>query len=194
MLRPSGWKRAAIGAAIAALAAAGVTTVTATTASAEARDGVCDANEFCYFYNSDHQGSISDFTGSLADYGATQPSCYDFKGEGAGKGECVKNNAASVWNRTGGTVRVYFNSDYGGATQDFAAGAKTNLNLAATSPHPARATDDDDEEEAVPLVDVPLEEAKHILLDYLSLRSAKAPGVAQAQMLRDREAATTTTR
>ena len=43
-------------------------------------------------------GSISDFTASLDDYGATQPTCYEFKGAGAGKGVCVKNNAASVWN------------------------------------------------------------------------------------------------
>jgi hypothetical protein len=41
---------------------------------------------------------------------------------------CVKNNAASVWNRTGQTVRVYFNSNFAGASQDFASGAKGNLN------------------------------------------------------------------
>ena len=33
---------------------------------------------------------------------------------------CVKNNAASVWNRSSKTVRVYFNTDYAGAHQDFA--------------------------------------------------------------------------
>ena len=56
------------------------------------------------------------------------PSCYDFKGAGNGKGLCVKNNAASVWNRSSKTVRVYFNSGYGGTYQSFAAGAKANLN------------------------------------------------------------------
>ena len=65
---------------------------------------------------------------SLDDYGTTQPSCYEFKGAGNGKGMCVKNNAASVWNRTSKTVRVYFNSNFAGAHQDFAAGAKGNLN------------------------------------------------------------------
>ena len=69
-------------------------------------------------------GSISDFTDSLDDYGTTQPSCYEFKGAGNGKGVCVKNNAASVWNRTSKTVRVYFNSNFAGAHQDFAAGAR----------------------------------------------------------------------
>lgn len=87
-----------------------------------------NSGEFCYYYNSGQEGSISDFTGLENDYGATQPSCYEFKGEGSGKGVCVKNNAASVWNRSDKTVRVYFNSDFGGAHQDFAAGAKGNLN------------------------------------------------------------------
>ncbi|MEU4335426.1 SpoIID/LytB domain-containing protein [Micromonospora lupini] len=100
----------------------------ASPAAAAARDGTCDSGEFCYYYNSNQAGSVSDFTDSLDDYGTTQPTCYDFKGAGAGKGLCVKNNAASVWNRTGKTVRVYFNSNFAGATQDFAAGAKGNLN------------------------------------------------------------------
>lgn len=97
-------------------------------ASAAARDGRCDAGEFCYYFNSNEAGSLSDFTDSLDDYGATQPTCYEFKSSGNGQGICVKNNAASVWNRTSKTVRVFFNSGYAGAHQDFAAGAKGNLN------------------------------------------------------------------
>nr|BFE77350.1 hypothetical protein GCM10020092_106510 [Actinoplanes digitatis] len=101
----------------------------ASPASAAARDGVCDSGEFCYYYNSDNEGSISDFTGSAEDYGTEQPSCYDFKGSRhAGKGMCIKNEAASVWNRSTTTVRVHFNSNFGGAHQDFAVGAKGNLN------------------------------------------------------------------
>ncbi|MGW4500354.1 SpoIID/LytB domain-containing protein [Micromonospora sp. NPDC004336] len=100
----------------------------ASPASAAARDGTCDSGEFCYYYNSDNAGSVSDFVESVEDYGTTQPSCYEFKGAGNGMGLCVKNNAASVWNRTSKTVRVYYNSNFGGATQDFAAGAKGNLN------------------------------------------------------------------
>ncbi|MEU1810665.1 peptidase inhibitor family I36 protein [Micromonospora aurantiaca (nom. illeg.)] len=116
---------AAVGAALA------MTTsilIVATPASAASRDGVCDSGEFCYYYNSNQAGSVSDFTTSIDDYGTTQPTCYEFKGAGNGKGLCVKNNAASVWNRTGKTVRVYYNSNFAGATQDFAAGAKGNLN------------------------------------------------------------------
>ncbi|MFD2023993.1 peptidase inhibitor family I36 protein [Promicromonospora aerolata] len=95
--------------------------------AAGARDGVCASGEFCYYYNSDHAGSVSDFDVSVADYGTTQPSCFDFKGPGNGQGECVKNEAASVWNRSGRTVRVYYNSNYGGTYQAVAAGAKVNL-------------------------------------------------------------------
>ncbi|WP_329519208.1 peptidase inhibitor family I36 protein [Spirillospora sp. NBC_01491] len=112
----------------AALALSGGAAALTSPASAASRDGVCDDGEFCYYYNSGNAGSISDFTGSVSDYGTTQPSCYDFKGAGAGKGLCIKNQAASVWNRSTKTVRVYFNSNYGGTYQDFAAGAKGNLN------------------------------------------------------------------
>lgn len=110
-----------------AIAVSGVG-IAATPAQAASRDGVCDSGEFCYYYNSDFAGSISDHGSSLADYGATQPTCYEFKSAGNGQGQCVKNNAASAWNRTGGTIRVYYNSDFGGTSQDIASGAKVNLN------------------------------------------------------------------
>lgn len=110
------------------MAIGGALLIPASPASAASRDGVCDGGEFCYYFNSDNAGSVSDFTGSVADYGTTQPSCYDFKGPGNGKGECIKNQAASVWNRSSKTVRVYYNSNYGGTYQDFKAGAKGNLN------------------------------------------------------------------
>ena len=117
---------ASVGAALAVTIA--ILGVASPASAAAARDGVCDSGEFCYYYNSDLAGSVSDFTESVEDYGTTQPTCYDFKGEGNGKGVCVKNNAASVWNRTDKTVVVYFNSGFAGASQSFAAGAKGNLN------------------------------------------------------------------
>ncbi|WP_147944512.1 peptidase inhibitor family I36 protein [Microbispora hainanensis] len=114
--------------AAAATMLGGTVLAAASPASAATRNGVCEAGEFCYYFNSDNQGSVSDFTGSVADYGTKQPSCYDFKGPGAGKGKCIKNEAASVWNRSSTTVRVYYNSNYGGSVyQDFAPGAKGNL-------------------------------------------------------------------
>ncbi|MEV0385787.1 peptidase inhibitor family I36 protein [Nonomuraea sp. NPDC050643] len=108
--------------------ALGGTILAAPPVAAAGRDGVCDSGEFCYYFNSGNQGSVSDFTGSVADYGTRQPSCYDFKGPGNGKGQCVKNAAASAWNRTNVTVRVYYNSNHGGDYQDFPPGAKGNLN------------------------------------------------------------------
>ncbi|MFC8722606.1 CHAP domain-containing protein [Kitasatospora sp. NPDC057198] len=101
---------------------------TSVPAFAAGRDGVCESGEFCYYYNSDNAGSVSDFAGSVSNYGSTQPDCYEFKSAGSGQGLCVKNNAASVWNRSARTVRVYYNSGYEGAYQDFAPGAKGNLN------------------------------------------------------------------
>ncbi|GAA2213846.1 hypothetical protein GCM10009850_093090 [Nonomuraea monospora] len=113
---------------LAAVALGGTVLATTAPASAAGRDGVCDSGEFCYYFNSGNQGSVSDFTGSIADYATTQPTCYDFKGPGAGKGQCIKNAAASVWNRSTKTVRVYFNTGHTGTYQDFAAGTKGNLN------------------------------------------------------------------
>jgi murein DD-endopeptidase MepM/ murein hydrolase activator NlpD len=114
--------------AVAAVALIGAVAVPTAANAATARNGVCEAGEFCLYYNSYQAGSVSDFAASISDYGATQPSCYDFKGAGAGKGLCVKNRAASVWNRTSKPVTVYYNSGYAGASQSFASGAKGNLN------------------------------------------------------------------
>src|SRR6478735_6476252 len=121
-------QRKALTVASLALAAATPVLATSTPAFAASRDGVCDSGEFGYYYNSDNAGSIPDFTTSIDDYGTSQPDCYEFKGAGNGQGQCIKNNAASVWNRTGQTVTVYYNTGYAGATQTIAAGAKVNLN------------------------------------------------------------------
>lgn len=119
---------AVVAAAAIALTAPAIMVATAQSAQAAGRNGTCDSGEFCYYYNSDNAGSVSDFTTSVGDYGTTQPSCYDFKGSGSGQGQCIKNDAASVWNRSSKTVRVYFNSNYSGSYQEFASGAKGNLN------------------------------------------------------------------
>lgn len=121
--------RSALAAMLAlAAVAVGVTVASAPAASAAGRDGKCDAGEFCYYYNSNNRGSISDFKESLDNYGDKQPGCYEFKGAGNGKGKCIKNNAASVWNRSGRAVVVYFNSNFGGKSQRIAPGAKAQLN------------------------------------------------------------------
>jgi murein DD-endopeptidase MepM/ murein hydrolase activator NlpD len=101
--------------------------VAAPAAQAAARDGACDPGEFCLYFNSDHQGSVSDFTTSIPDYGDTQPGCYEYRGPGNGKGKCVKNEAAAVWNRTAKPVTVFFNSNYAGESRTIPAGDKVNL-------------------------------------------------------------------
>lgn len=116
---------------IACLAALGTSFIAVSPASAAvARNGVCESGEFCLYYSTNQGGSVSDFAGSVSDYGTSQPTCYEFKSAGAGQGACVKNNAGSVWNRTGRSVRVYYNSGYGGTYQTIAAGGSPNLNSA----------------------------------------------------------------
>lgn len=111
--------------ALAALGAAllSMTVITAPAAqAATAQNGVCESGEFCLYYNSDHGGSLSDFTGSISDYGS-----YTFKSGGSGQGQNVKNNAASVWNRTSAVVTVFYKSGYAGAIDSISTGSKVNL-------------------------------------------------------------------
>jgi len=103
---------------------------TAGTAAAApvARNGVCEAGEFCLYHGHDRTGSVSDFAGSIPNYGATQPTCYEFKGPGTGRGQCVKNNAVSAWNRTSSyKVTVYYNSNYGGNSETYYPGTWGDL-------------------------------------------------------------------
>ncbi|MEV7098745.1 peptidase inhibitor family I36 protein [Amycolatopsis sp. NPDC051045] len=99
--------RRIVRATMAAAAAGTMLMSLASTAHAAARDGHCDNNEFCLYWGINRSESLSDFATSIPDYGATQPTCYEFKGAGRGRLTCVKNNAVSAWNRTGGTVRLY---------------------------------------------------------------------------------------
>ncbi|WP_052589434.1 peptidoglycan DD-metalloendopeptidase family protein [Luteipulveratus mongoliensis] len=96
-------------------------------ADAASRNGKCDTGEFCLNFNSNLKGSWSDFTGSVSDYGAKQPGCYDFKSAGGGKGKCVKNAAGGFWNKTNKSVTIYFNSGYSGKSATVKPGAKGKL-------------------------------------------------------------------
>ncbi|WP_100449044.1 peptidase inhibitor family I36 protein [Glycomyces xiaoerkulensis] len=121
-------RRGAVALALAVLmgAAAALAAVSPAQA-ATARNGICESGEFCLYYNSNNQGSVSDFDGSITNYGPSQPTCYEYRGSGNGKGQCVKNNAASAWNRTGRYVTVFYNSGYKGPIDNFSPGAKANL-------------------------------------------------------------------
>jgi len=100
---------------------------TAPTASATARNGVCESGEFCLYYNSGNAGSRVDLVNSQRDYG-TGSGCITFVSSGSGQGQCVKNNTASVWNRTGKSVFVFYNSDFGGVYDEVPNGAQVDLN------------------------------------------------------------------
>ena len=108
--------------------AIGAGAIAAPPAQAAARDGVCNAGEFCYYYNTGPAGSLSDFTTSVSDYGTNPATCYVFKTAGlAGYNQCIKNNAAAVRNLTSQTVRIYYNSGNSGPYLDIAPGAVINL-------------------------------------------------------------------
>ncbi len=98
----------------------------ATPAQADARNGVCEDGEFCLYYNSNHDGSLVDFTGNVQDYG-TGSGCVKFISSGSGRGQCVKNNAASAWNRKSVPVTIFYKSTWSGAIDSFISGKKANL-------------------------------------------------------------------
>lgn len=114
-------------AALSAAVSLSVTIITAPPAeAATGYNGVCESGEFCLYYNSDNQGSLVDFSGSISTYG-TGTDCIKFISSGSGRSQCVKNNAASAWNRKSVVVTVFFKSGYAGAIDNFTAGAAANL-------------------------------------------------------------------
>jgi surface antigen len=126
--------KAILNLAIGAAMAAGLGAVTAPPASAAPRDGFCEVGEFCYYYNTGLTNSVSDFTTSVANYGTDPATCYVFKTPGyAGYGQCIKNNAAAVYNMSGQTVRIYYYSNFNNGVDtsaaylDIAPGEKRNL-------------------------------------------------------------------
>ncbi|HEV7648435.1 MAG TPA: peptidase inhibitor family I36 protein [Actinophytocola sp.] len=107
--------------ALSIIGLAGTASADVTTQSA--LDGVCQSGEFCLYYNSNEQGSLSDFELGVKDFATVR-----FVATGAGKGELVKNNAASACNKDDNlTARVFFNSNWAGAHDDIAPGTCRNL-------------------------------------------------------------------
>lgn len=94
--------------------------------AATAGNGVCESGEVCLYFNSNHEGSLRDFSGSVKNYGEGA-SCIKFVSRGNGQGKCVKNNAASVWNRKTVPVTVFYKSGWAGSIDSFIGGAKANL-------------------------------------------------------------------
>jgi murein DD-endopeptidase MepM/ murein hydrolase activator NlpD len=91
------------------------------------QNGVCETGEFCLYYNSNNAGSMVDLSGGRKNYGADPATCIKFITSGSGRGLCVKNNAASVWNREAAVVTVFYKSNWAGAIDSIGSGAKVNL-------------------------------------------------------------------
>lgn len=92
-------------------------------ASAATQNGVCESGEICIYYSPNR-------TGSLIDLPYSSRASHDglvFKSAGSGQGQSVRNNAASVWNRSSGQVTVFYNVNWGGILQRIASGAAVNL-------------------------------------------------------------------
>jgi murein DD-endopeptidase MepM/ murein hydrolase activator NlpD len=118
-------KTIAVAAAAAAVATALLTPAPAAQA-ATARNGVCETGEFCLYYNSGNGGSLVDLANSQSDYG-TGAGCITFVSAGNGQGQCIKNNAASVWNREAAVATVFYRSGYSGAIDSIDPGVKADL-------------------------------------------------------------------
>ncbi len=67
-----------------------------------------------------------DMVHSRQDYGSGAD-CTKFITPGAGRGRCVKNNAASGWNREDFAVTVFYKSGWSGAIDTFVSGERANL-------------------------------------------------------------------
>lgn len=104
----------------------GASAAVAPTASAGVNDGRCDSGEVCLYDGTGRTGSMRDVVNSWKDFG-TGSGCAKFV-TGAKRGQCLKNQVGSVWNRTSKTVGVYYNSGYRGAGQKIGAGTAANLN------------------------------------------------------------------
>lgn len=81
--------------------------LTPAVANASDYDGQVNGNEMLFFYNSNYGGSWADFLAQRTDLAG-----YKFLTRGNGKGQYVKNNAASVSNWRNTAARVHFNSDF----------------------------------------------------------------------------------
>lgn len=120
--------RAAKALLVFALTLSSLLIVQTSASAAPTRNGVCEDGEVCFYFNSNQAGALSDMNYPLGDYGSGA-SCNHFLGAGKnGNGYCLKNNAASVWNRTKLIAVVYYNSQFQGASEPFNPGVKANLN------------------------------------------------------------------
>lgn len=96
--------------------------------AAEPRNGVCETGEFCLYFNSDTAGSMVDLANGDQSYGLDPATCVKFLTSGNGRGECVQDETASVWNREGATVTVFAKNGWSGSVDTIGSGVRANLN------------------------------------------------------------------
>lgn len=84
------WRRIRTGlvaAAIAAVAVAGI----GGPAQARSYDGFCESGEVCLYWGGNYYGGVADFVNDIYNYKS-----FRFKGSGAGVGQSLNDNSASV--------------------------------------------------------------------------------------------------
>ncbi|WP_329112833.1 peptidase inhibitor family I36 protein [Streptomyces sp. NBC_01353] len=119
------------------LAVLGANVVAATGAAASptatiAKDGWCDTEEVCLYYNSNLGGGMLDVTYNLLTYVTEDFKC-SLDGSGGldicnGSGSSVWNNAASVRNKSRCDVVIYYNTGQRGPSQLIPRFSWANLN------------------------------------------------------------------
>ncbi|KAA0943139.1 peptidase inhibitor family I36 protein [Streptomyces apricus] len=113
-------KIAAAGAVVAATLAG--TVATSGSAQAAGHNGVCEVDEMCMYWGGNLTGSFHDYFYSTSDFGSDV-----FLSAGSGKGERVKNNSASAYNRWSLLGHVYYNENFSGPRDDVPAYSWINL-------------------------------------------------------------------
>lgn len=91
-----------------ATAAVAAGTVAIAPSAQAAGPGNCQWGDACFYYNSNERGGIYGFARATAH--TTERFGTGWRGDNAGMGQYVKNNAASVANRYGFMLRVDYNS------------------------------------------------------------------------------------
>ncbi|WP_164545230.1 peptidase inhibitor family I36 protein [Antribacter gilvus] len=105
-----------------AAVAAGLGIGAAVPAQAVELNGVCEHREACFYWDSNFGGAKIDLYSPRVDFSTLR-----FLSPGAGAGQYVKNNSASVRNHDYGTLRVYYNENYTGVYDEFPPYGSGNL-------------------------------------------------------------------
>lgn len=116
--------RRIVAAVAAVLLASAVGVLTPATAEASS-SATCPSGYACFYYNSNYQGARADLY--FSDSKLNNEYFNDGPRGASGWGRVVGNDSASLWNRTGSTLRVYDKPGCTGPVLSIVPGAKVNL-------------------------------------------------------------------